>query len=74
MLNPSQWDLGAKTGFLWGPICLLCFVWAYFRLPEFKGRSYYELDILFERKISARKFSSTTVEVGADEHVKRDRI
>jgi SP family general alpha glucoside:H+ symporter-like MFS transporter len=37
-------------------------------MPEFKGRSYYELDILFERKVSARKFASTVVERDADEH------
>jgi SP family general alpha glucoside:H+ symporter-like MFS transporter len=39
----------------------LSFLWAYFRLPEMKGRSYRELDILFERKVSARKFSKTEV-------------
>jgi len=33
-----------------------------------QGRSYYEIDILFERKVSAGKFSSTIVERDADEH------
>jgi SP family general alpha glucoside:H+ symporter-like MFS transporter len=35
---------------------------SYFRLPEPKGRSYGELDILFEEKVPARKFKSTKVD------------
>lgn len=42
--------------------CFLAFVWAYFRLPECKSRSYRELDILFERGIPARKFKETVVD------------
>jgi SP family general alpha glucoside:H+ symporter-like MFS transporter len=62
MLNPGAWNWGAKSGFFYAATCLGCFVWAFFRLPEPKGRTYGELDILFERRISARKFSSTVVE------------
>ena len=40
-------------------------VWAYFRLPETKGRTYEELDILFAQKITARKFASTHVDAYA---------
>lgn len=40
----------------------MCFIWTYFRLPEAKDRTYGELDVLFENKISARKFASTTVD------------
>jgi SP family general alpha glucoside:H+ symporter-like MFS transporter len=32
-----------------------------------RGRSYRELDILFHRRTSARKFSSTEVDLGEDE-------
>ena len=32
-----------------------------FRLPEPKGRTYGELDILFEKRVPARQFASTTV-------------
>ncbi|KAH6660839.1 general substrate transporter [Truncatella angustata] len=62
MLNPTAWNWGAKSGFFWAGSCVLCFVWAYFRLPEPKGRTYSELDILFETKISARKFKSAAVD------------
>jgi SP family general alpha glucoside:H+ symporter-like MFS transporter len=60
MLNPTAWNWGAKTGFFWGGWCFLCLVWTYFRLPEPKGRTYGELDILFENRVSARKFRTTT--------------
>ncbi|KAK9235245.1 general substrate transporter [Lipomyces kononenkoae] len=59
MLNPTAWNWGAKTGFFWAGSCSLCLLWAYFRLPEPKGRTYGEIDDLFERRISARKFKET---------------
>lgn len=62
MLNPSAWNWGAKTGFLWAGMCLLASIWTYFRLPEPKGRTYAELEILFEQGISARNFSSAVLE------------
>ncbi|KAJ5094301.1 sugar transporter [Penicillium angulare] len=61
MLNPSAWDWGAKAGFFWCVSCFVCLTWTYFRLPEPKGRTFAELDILFEQRVSARKFSSTVV-------------
>ncbi|KAH6885211.1 general substrate transporter [Thelonectria olida] len=62
MLNPSAWNWGAKSGFFWAGTCFCCAIWTYFRLPEPKGRTYAELDILFERGVSARKFKTTTVD------------
>jgi SP family general alpha glucoside:H+ symporter-like MFS transporter len=35
----------------------LFIAWGYFRLPEPKGFTYSELDLMFEHKISARKFT-----------------
>ncbi|MBE7180501.1 MAG: sugar porter family MFS transporter, partial [Terriglobus roseus] len=62
MLNPSAWNWGAKSGLFWAGCCFLCFLWTFFRLPEPKGRSYGELDILFEQKVPARKFATTHVD------------
>lgn len=42
--------------------CTLAFIWAFFRLPEMRGRSYREIDVLFARRIPARDFRSTIVE------------
>ena len=62
ILNPSAWNLRGKGGFVWCGFCFLCLVWSYFRLPEPKGLSPAELDVLFERRISARKFSKFTAD------------
>ncbi|KAL2148231.1 hypothetical protein VTH82DRAFT_3943 [Thermothelomyces myriococcoides] len=61
MLNPTEWNWGAKSGFFWAGTCLLSAIWTYFRLPEPKGRTYGELDVLFENRVSARKFKTTAV-------------
>lgn len=66
MLNPTAWDWGNYAGFFWGGSCFLCIVYAYFRVPEPKGRTFAELDILFEKKVSTRKFASTHVDVFDD--------
>jgi SP family general alpha glucoside:H+ symporter-like MFS transporter len=62
MLNPTAWNWGAKAGFFWAALCFLCLTWTYFRLPEPKGRTYGEIDVLFERRVSARKFKETVVD------------
>ncbi|WPG98247.1 sugar porter family MFS transporter, protein [Acrodontium crateriforme] len=62
MINPTSWNWGAKIGFFWAGSCILCAIWTFFRLPEPKGRSYAEMDILFEAKVPARKFKYTSVE------------
>lgn len=61
-LDPGRWNWGAKTGLFWAGFCFLCCVWCYFRLPETGGRTYNELTILFENKVSARKFATTQVD------------
>lgn len=67
MLNPTGWNMAGKCGYVWGGTACVCFVSAYFGLPEMKGRSYREIDILFNRKVSARKFKSTVVDVKDNE-------
>ncbi|KAL4988144.1 general substrate transporter [Aspergillus falconensis] len=61
MLNPTAWDWGGRTGFFWGGITLLLLCWAYFRLPESRGRTFAEMDILFERGVDARRFEKEEV-------------
>ncbi|KAK1984432.1 general substrate transporter, partial [Colletotrichum cereale] len=67
MLNPTGWNLAGKCGYVWGGTACVCWVMAYFFLPELKHRSYREADILFNRKISARKFKSTVIKVTDNE-------
>ncbi|KND88082.1 Maltose permease MAL31 [Tolypocladium ophioglossoides CBS 100239] len=56
MLNSDEANWGGKAGFLFGAISFVCFIWCFFRLPESRGRTYEELDILFQRRVPARQF------------------
>jgi SP family general alpha glucoside:H+ symporter-like MFS transporter len=62
MLNPTAWDWGAKSAFFWVATCLASVAWIFWRLPEPKGRTYAELDVLFRNRTPARKFKSATVD------------
>ncbi|GAO15119.1 uncharacterized protein UV8b_04729 [Ustilaginoidea virens] len=66
MLNPTAWNWRGNTGFFWAGCCGLCVVWAFLRLPEPKGRTYGELEVLFKQGVPARKFKSTAVDVFDD--------
>lgn len=63
MINPTEWNWKGKTGFFWFGSSAITFVWCYFRLPETKDRTFAELDVLFSRQISARKFAQTQVDL-----------
>ncbi|KAI8946283.1 general substrate transporter [Xylaria longipes] len=67
LLNPTGGNLGGKCGYVWGGTGLFCFIVAYFWLPEMRGRSYREIDILFNRKVQARKWKKTVIDVQDDE-------
>ncbi|KAM3506206.1 hypothetical protein MY11210_007645 [Beauveria gryllotalpidicola] len=72
MLNPTAFNWGAKSGLFFAGTCSLCILWTYFRLPEPKGRTFGELDVLFERRVPAPKFSAAVVDpaeiAGLDAH------
>lgn len=61
-MNPLQWNLKGYTGFIWGSTCLLTLVWAYIRLPETKGKTFEELDMLFAQGVAAKKFATYEVD------------
>ena len=67
MLNTNQANLGGKCGYVWAGTGFFCFIVAYFFLPEMKGRSYREIDIMFKRKIPARHWKKTDIDIAADE-------
>ncbi|KAF3018199.1 hypothetical protein E8E14_012100 [Neopestalotiopsis sp. 37M] len=67
MLNPTGGNLGGKCGYVWGATGLICLITAFFYLPEMKGRSYREIDIMFNRRIPARKWKKTEIDMNDDE-------
>lgn len=62
LVNPDSANWKGKAGFFWAGSCLLCIIYCYFRLPEPRGRTYAEMDVLFENKVPARKFHKTIVD------------
>ncbi|CAH0040481.1 unnamed protein product [Clonostachys solani] len=62
ILNPTAWNLRGKGGFIWASFCLLILVWSYFRLPETRGLTQAEIDLLFEEQVSTKDFGTTEVE------------
>lgn len=72
MLGIHSWNWGAKSGLFWAAFCLILLIWAYFRLVEPRGRTYGEMDLLFENGVSARKFSSTDVKQFSSDTTKAD--
>ncbi|KAH6968165.1 hypothetical protein HG530_007767 [Fusarium avenaceum] len=61
-LSSTAWNWGARTAYFWAGTCLFSAVWVFFRLPEPKDRTYAELDVLFEKRVSARKFATTQID------------
>lgn len=62
MINPAEANLQGKLGFFFGGLAGICFVWAYLRVPETKGRTYEELDLLFYNNVPARQFAGYKLE------------
>lgn len=66
MIQPEAWNWGAKGALFYAGTNALCLLWCWFRLPETKDRTFGEIDLLFEQKVSARKFKHTRVDQFAE--------
>ncbi|EPE06962.1 maltose permease [Ophiostoma piceae UAMH 11346] len=69
-INPDQADARGKVGFFFGGLTVLCLIWTYFRVPETAGRTYEELDLLFDRRVTARHFGSYDLVVDREVEMK----
>ncbi|KAI1449641.1 putative maltose permease [Annulohypoxylon stygium] len=65
MINPAEANMQGKLGYFYGGLGVICLIWSYFRIPETMGRTYEELDLLFDRKVPARQFKSYQVDINA---------
>ncbi|TXT06186.1 hypothetical protein VHUM_03659 [Vanrija humicola] len=63
LINPTALNLKGKTAFVWFGTSFLTVIWCIFRMPETKGITYTELDLLFEHRVAAWRFKSTKVDV-----------
>lgn len=61
LLNAPYANLGAKVGFIYGGAAVLATVFAWFCVPECKGKSLEEIDRLFLDGVPLRKFKGTNL-------------
>jgi len=54
MVGDDQGGLGSNVFFVWGTLCIASFFFAYFLVPEMKGLSLEQIDIMLE-EVSPRK-------------------
>jgi len=76
MLNDSAdaWNLGAKTGMVYFVLCFVWVIWIWFFLPETKNRSFADIDYLFQKKVNARKFTTTPVDLFEFTNAPREKV
>lgn len=55
------------AGFFWCGGAMITIVWAFFRLPETKGRTFEELDVMFGRRVRTREFKVYAVDAYAED-------
>ena len=63
LLNAPYANLGAKVGFIYGGAAVLATIFAWFCVPECKGKTLEEIDRLFLDGVPIRKFKSTKLSV-----------
>lgn len=59
MISPDAANMGVKAVYVWAGLLIptTVLLWAFY--PETYGRTYWELDELYERKIPAWRFKKT---------------
>lgn len=56
LYNTDEANLGGKIGWIFAAMGVIALVVIYFEVPETKGRSFEDLDEMFNEKISTRAF------------------
>ncbi|CEI65539.1 unnamed protein product [Fusarium venenatum] len=58
LFNRDQADMGGNIGWIFFGMAAIYFVVLYFDVPDTKGRTYEELNLMFEKGVPARQFGS----------------
>jgi SP family sugar:H+ symporter-like MFS transporter len=66
LLNAPYANLGAKVGFIYGSTTVLSVVCAYLFIPEMKGLSLEQINVLFRDGVPTRRFKEVAKGMGAD--------
>jgi hypothetical protein len=62
-MNKDEGDWRGKVGFIFCGTGCLCTIYCFFFMPETRNRTFEELDVLFERKVSSREFCTYRFDV-----------
>jgi MFS family permease len=60
LVNPDKANLKGKVGFIFGSLSAIATIWSFFYVPELKGRTFDEIDYLFQSKVNPRTMGSYT--------------
>lgn len=60
LVNPDKANLKGKVGFIFGGLSAIATVWSFLYVPELKGRTFDEIDYMFQSKVSPRQMGSYT--------------
>jgi MFS family permease len=63
LFNSDEANLGGNIGWIFFGMGLIMLILLFFLVPETKGRSFDELDLLFEKDVAARAFSKHDLNV-----------
>jgi hypothetical protein len=58
LVNPDKANLKGKVGFIFGGLSAIATLWAYIYVPELKGRTFDEIDHMFQNKVNSRNMGS----------------
>lgn len=58
LLNAPYADLQSKVGFIFGGLAICSFLFAYFCVPEMKGRSLEDINEMFDKEVPTRQFGN----------------
>lgn len=58
MINPDEGNLRGKVGFVFGGLGLMGTIWSFFFIPELKGKTFAQIDMMFINRVPPRKMGS----------------
>ncbi|KAH7410521.1 hypothetical protein DE146DRAFT_776254 [Phaeosphaeria sp. MPI-PUGE-AT-0046c] len=62
MVNPDESNLKGKVGFIFGGLATIGTVGAWLYVPELKGRTTSEIDLMFARRVPCRKMGAYEID------------
>jgi hypothetical protein len=62
-INPAELNYGGKYGYIWFGTSVVVVTFIYFAVPEVQGRSFEEIEEMFDRGVAAKDFPTYVAQV-----------